>query len=188
MARRTLSSLSARFIRLRSSRAIRSSSSSSSSNFRLVPLAASVIAASPFDGLSSLAPPPPLAEPFPPSNPICTLSNSLTLLCRTSSSSRLWLSSPSSCLRSASFSNRLISLRCASKLLTAHSRQKTSPCGQATASVASFRHSWQEPKGRKESRDRRVDWEPQVFLRRERSCEVKKASEVLRLPGRDRQL
>ncbi len=37
-------------------------------------------------------------------------------------------------------------------------------------------------KGRKESRFRRVDWEPQVVLSRERSWEVKKAREVLRLP------
>ena len=36
--------------------------------------------------------------------------------------------------------------------------------------------------GRKESRFRRVDWEPQVVLSRERSWEVKKAREVVRLP------
>ena len=39
-------------------------------------------------------------------------------------------------------------------------------------------------KGRKESRWRRVDWEPQVVFSRERSWEVKKAREVLRLPVR----
>ena len=53
----------------------------------------------------------------------------------------------------------------------------------ATGSRAIWRQSWQEAKGRKESRERRVAWEPQVDLRRERSWEVKKAREVFRLPG-----
>ena len=39
----------------------------------------------------------------------------------------------------------------------------------------------QEAKGRNESRDRRVDWEPQVDFSSERSWAVKKAREVLRL-------
>ena len=53
----------------------------------------------------------------------------------------------------------------------------------ATGSRATWRQSWHEAKGRKESRERRVAWEPHVDLRRERSWEVKKAREVFRLPG-----
>jgi hypothetical protein len=50
----------------------------------------------------------------------------------------------------------------------------------ATGSRADRRQSRQEAKGRKESRDRRVDCDPQDERRRERSWEVKKAREVLR--------
>lgn len=52
---------------------------------------------------------------------------------------------------------------------------------QATGSVAGRRHSWQEPKGRKESRVRRVAWEPQDVRAAVRSWAVKKARDVLRL-------
>lgn len=45
-----------------------------------------------------------------------------------------------------------------------------------------WRQSWHEAKGRKESLERRVACDPHVDLRRERSWEVKKASDVLRLP------
>lgn len=51
----------------------------------------------------------------------------------------------------------------------------------ATGSLAGRRHSLQDAKGRNESRVSRVAWEPQVDFRRERSWEVKKAREVLRL-------
>jgi hypothetical protein len=51
----------------------------------------------------------------------------------------------------------------------------------ATGSRAGRRQSLHDAKGRNESRDRRVAWEPQVDFRSERSCEVKKAREVLRL-------
>lgn len=65
-----------------------------------------------------------------------------------------------------------------------HSRQKISPWeAHATGSREGCKQRMQLAKGRKESRFRRVDWEPQVVLRRERSWEVKKAREVLRLPG-----
>jgi len=40
---------------------------------------------------------------------------------------------------------------------------------QATGSEAGRRQSWQEPKDRKESRVRRVAWDPQAVRRRERS-------------------
>ncbi len=64
-----------------------------------------------------------------------------------------------------------------------HSRQNSSPLvAHATGEMEGCRQRLQEAKGRKESRDRRVDWEPQWDLSRERSCEVKKAREVLRLP------
>lgn len=51
----------------------------------------------------------------------------------------------------------------------------------ATGSLAERRQSLQDANGRNESRDRRVAWDPHVDFRRERSCEVKKAREVLRL-------
>ena len=51
----------------------------------------------------------------------------------------------------------------------------------ATGSLAGRRQSLHEAKGRNESRERRVAWEPHVDLRSERSWEVKKAREVLRL-------
>ncbi len=54
---------------------------------------------------------------------------------------------------------------------------------QATGERAGSRQRRHEENGRKESRVRRVAWEPQEDLRRERSWEVKKAREVLRLPG-----
>ena len=53
----------------------------------------------------------------------------------------------------------------------------------ATGSRAIWRQSWHEPNGRKESLDSRVACDPQLDLRSERSCEVKKARDVLRLPG-----
>ena len=57
-----------------------------------------------------------------------------------------------------------------------------SPCNaQATGEREGWRQRRQEPKGRKESRERRVACEPQVDLSWERSWEVKNASEVLRL-------
>lgn len=55
----------------------------------------------------------------------------------------------------------------------AHSRQNKSPDGQDTGSTEGRRHSWQEPKGRKESRVRRVACEPHRSLSAFRSYEVK---------------
>lgn len=52
----------------------------------------------------------------------------------------------------------------------------------ATGSRAICRQSWHEAKGKKESLERRVACDPHVDLRRDRSWEVKKASDVLRLP------
>ena len=52
---------------------------------------------------------------------------------------------------------------------------------QATGSRAGRRHRRHDAKGRKLSRVKRVDCEPQDERRRERSWEVKKAREVLRL-------
>ena len=49
---------------------------------------------------------------------------------------------------------------------------------QATGSEAGRRHSWQEPKGRKDSRFRRDDCEPQLLRERARSWFVKKAIEA----------
>lgn len=46
------------------------------------------------------------------------------------------------------------------------------------------RQSRQWPKGRKASRESRVDRLPQMPFSEARSCAVKKAREVLRLPGR----
>jgi hypothetical protein len=54
----------------------------------------------------------------------------------------------------------------------AHSRQKRSPCGQHTGSTNGRRHSWQDPKGRKESRVRRVACEPHRSLSAFRSYDV----------------
>lgn len=119
-----------------------------------------------------------------PSNPIIVFSNSLTLLSRSSSILPRASSSPSLRRRFSSASSRWISCFCARRLLTMHSRQNMSPWeAQATAARAGCRHRLQLAKGRKESRVKRVDCEPQVFLRRERSWVVKKAREVLRLPG-----
>lgn len=64
-----------------------------------------------------------------------------------------------------------------------HSRQKISPLeAHATGSREGWRQRLQLAKGRKESRVRRVDWEPQDDLSWLRSWVVKKAREVLRLP------
>ena len=52
----------------------------------------------------------------------------------------------------------------------------------ATGSRAIWRQSWHEAKGKKESLERRVAWDPQLVLRRDRSWDVKKAREVFRLP------
>jgi hypothetical protein len=49
---------------------------------------------------------------------------------------------------------------------------------QATGSVAGRRHSWQEPKGRNDSRFRREDCEPQLLRERARSWFVKNAISV----------
>jgi hypothetical protein len=66
----------------------------------------------------------------------------------------------------------------------AHSRQKMSPlAAQATGERDGRRHNRQDENGKKESRVRRVAWEPHVDLRRDRSWEVKKARDVLRLPA-----
>lgn len=48
--------------------------------------------------------------------------------------------------------------------------------------MAGWRQRRQEAKGRKESRVRRVAWEPQVDFNWLRSWDVKNAREVLRLP------
>jgi hypothetical protein len=68
----------------------------------------------------------------------------------------------------------------------AHSRQKRSPCGQHTGSTDGRRHSWQDPKGRKESRVRRVACEPHLSLSAFRSYEVKTVfgGGILRVDGR----
>jgi len=50
---------------------------------------------------------------------------------------------------------------------------------QATGSEAGRRHSWQEPKGRKDSRFRREDCEPQLLRDSARSWFVKKAITTL---------
>ena len=55
----------------------------------------------------------------------------------------------------------------------AHSRQKRSPEGQQTGSVAGRRQRAQLPKGRKESRVRREDCEPHWTFMLLRSWEVK---------------
>lgn len=52
---------------------------------------------------------------------------------------------------------------------------------QVTGELAKPRHSRQYPNGRKDSRDKRVDWLPQLDLSSERSYDVKNASDVLRL-------
>jgi hypothetical protein len=71
----------------------------------------------------------------------------------------------------------------ASRFERAHSRQKRCPWeGQDTGSRAGNRQRRQEPKGRKESRVSRVDFEPQVPFSSARSWAVKKASDVLCLP------
>lgn len=57
-----------------------------------------------------------------------------------------------------------------------------SPWEHDTGSRAGRRHSLQEAKGRNESLDRRALLEPQADLARDRSCDVKTAREVLRLP------
>lgn len=54
---------------------------------------------------------------------------------------------------------------------------------QATGEREGCRQRLQDAKGRKESRVRRVDCDPQLLLSWERSWVVKKAREVLRLPG-----
>lgn len=152
---------------------------SSNSNFRFTPLPI----------LPSVSPASSMVGCFrifflAPSMPIITFSNSKTDRSFSSSPLALSPSSSSLCRLTFSFSNRLISFLCASKLLTAHSRQKTSPFdAQPTGSRAICKQSWQEAKGRKESRERRVACEPHVDLRRLRSCEVKNASEVFRLPN-----
>jgi hypothetical protein len=59
----------------------------------------------------------------------------------------------------------------------AHSRQKRWPwLGHETGSREGRRQSWQEPKGRKESRVRRVEREPQEDFSSLRSWAVKKVS------------
>lgn len=63
-----------------------------------------------------------------------------------------------------------------------HSRQKISPLeAHATGSREGCRQRLQLAKGRKESRVRRVAWEPQLDFSWFRSWVVKKAREVLRL-------
>jgi len=68
-------------------------------------------------------------------------------------------------------------------LARAHSRQKMSPRGQETGSRATPRHRPHEPKGRKESRLRRAELVDQLDFASSRSCEVKTARDVFRLPG-----
>lgn len=106
-------------------------------------------------------------------SPICTASKSSTARTLASSSSRAFWSASSCLRRSASFSRRLISLRWASRFVIAHSRQKRSPWGQQTGSTEGRRQSWQDPKGRKESRVRRVVWEPHRSFSAFLSWEVK---------------
>ena len=69
-------------------------------------------------------------------------------------------------------------------MLIAHSRQKRWPwLGHETGSREGKRQSWQDPKGKKESRVRRVEREPQEDFSSLRSWAVKKAREVFLLPG-----
>ncbi|TLD23058.1 hypothetical protein PspLS_07439 [Pyricularia sp. CBS 133598] len=85
---------------------------------------------------------------------------------------------------SRAFSTRLISFFWARMLLRAHSLQKTSPAEQATGSTAVSRQSEHEAKGRKDSRDRRAELEPQAALASSLSYEVKTALLVFLLPAR----
>lgn len=176
----TFSSSSAFLAFARSSFAFFNSSSSSSSNFRLTPLASARSSSSPLLLAGPLVFPVAFAAP---SRPIIVLSNDSIALAFSSVPLSSSTSSASLCRRSSSFFSRLISFPCASRLFTAHSRQKMSPFdAHATGSLAIWRQSWQEAKGRKESRERRVAWEPHDDFSSERSWEVKKANEVLRLP------
>ena len=105
-------------------------SSSSNSNFRFTPLPS--LAA---ESASTC----PLLFPFLglPSSPIVTFSKSSTALPLSSSTFSLSCSSSSLRRLSSSFSSLLISCRCASRLLTAHSRQNISPLEEhATGSRA----------------------------------------------------
>lgn len=165
-----------------SSRAMRSSSSSSSWNFRLFPVVtkawvssfAEVRVGSAVDLLTG----PVVVR----SRPACTISKSLMARSRSSKSSSAlaFAASSSACFRA--FSARLMSFFWATRLARAHSRQKMSPRRHDTGSRAIPRQRPQEPKGRKESRERRADVELQLDRATARSWAVKTAREVFRLP------
>jgi hypothetical protein len=161
----------ARLALLRSCEAIRNTSSSSIENLRFSPLA-------------DPAPSSTCALLFRrcDSRPAWVSSNSCTARLCSSSPLLAWSSwaSRSSC--SLALSSRLISFFCARMLLRAHSRQKMSPWMQATGSMAGSRQRQHEPKGRKDSRERRAEPVPQAARARVRSWDVKTARLVFLLP------
>jgi len=126
--------------------------------------------------------PSPKSPPLAPFIAPLPASKSLTALSLSSASFSLSTCSASPFFLPSSFSSRWISFLCASRFCTAHSRQNTPPQrGHAQGEREGCRQRRQAPKGRKASRPRRVERVPQVERRRERSWEVKKAREVLRL-------
>lgn len=182
----TFPSSIARLAFARSSRTLLNISSSFSSNFLFTPLFTVSFPPRALLSAAAVAVPPPLRALTPlPSSPIIVFSKSSTALLPSSSPRARSCSASSARLLSSSFSRRLISFRWASRLVTMHSRQKTSPFeAHATGSVDCWRQRLQAAKGRKESRFRRVAWEPHVPLRSERSWAVKNAKEVFLLPGK----
>lgn len=159
---RTFSSSMAFRAFARSSLVFFSTSSASSSNFRLTPR--------PSLSLRSCVAALPLVFLVAPSIPIIVFSKSLTLLSLSSSAFSLFCSSSSLLLRSPSFSNLLISFLWAKRLLTIHSRQKMSPSeAHATGSREGWRQRLQLANGRKESRCRRVERVPQEDFNSARS-------------------
>lgn len=167
----TFSSSIALLALLRSCDAIRSTSSSSIENLRFSPL---------------VDPPPSstcaLLFRRCESRPAWVSSNSCTARLCSSRPLLAWSSwaSRSSC--SLALSNRLISFFWARMLLRAHSRQKMSPWMQATGSMAGSRQRQHEPKGRKDSRERRAVPLPQAWRASVRSWDVKTARLVFLLP------
>lgn len=169
-----------------SSLAIRLSSSSSRANFLLAPAVATTRAVLPscIGGsflrleLGSTAP-----RLVALARPACIISKSRIALVLSSSSSRAVMRALSCSALSRVCWARLSSFFWATRLARAHSRQKMSPRGQATGSLAISRHRPQEPKGRKESRLRRAELAVQLDLARARSWDVKTGREVFLLPG-----
>lgn len=125
----------------------------------------------------------PAAGPVCMLNPACVNSKSRMARSRASASLRACSSRASRSSCSRAFSARLISRFWARMLLSAHSRQKMSPCRQATGSTAGSRHSQHEAKGRKESRERRAEDEPQAARATARSWDVKTGLLVFLLPA-----